>query len=244
MIEPVPTPTENPRLSMRALSHPRGTRRPLLVLGDLDTSARGWGRVAAALESKRYYLGPVLGGDLDQVLPDLLHWRFRAVMLDIAGILVPRWQHLPHEQQDRLRVLGSHWPSGGRDDKPARFLPIDGESLQLPVFFEQSSHLRLVGSRLSGGWSTSSLLADLALHIPTDTDLVEGLKHHAWGQAPADLRGFDAAQRAAARLSTSGCTGREIGRYLAAYGYENAKGVIGSWNYERLTEALPASHDA
>ena len=241
MIEPMPLPIEGPDLRLRFSSQPRGARRPLLVVGDLDLSARGWDRTVHALEPRRYYIGPMLSGDFEEMLPELLHWRLRALILDVAGILVPRWKSLTAHQQDTLRVLSSHWPVGGDDDSPASFAPAnDEETTRLPILLERSSVLIPVRPRLSGARTESSILADLASHIPGSADLTAGLTPLIVGPA-ANPRDFDAAKRAAASLHEQGCTGREIGRYLATFGYVNAKGVVGGWHHQRLTEAMPGS---
>ncbi len=239
MIESMPIPIENPDLRLRFSSRPRGARRPLLVVGDLDLSARGWNRTAHALEPRRYYIGPMLSGDFDEMLPELLHWRLRALMFDFAGALVPQWKSLTADQQDTLRVLSSHWPVGGDDDTPASFAPAnDEETTRLPILIGRSTALIPVVPQLSGARTESNILADLASHIPSSADLIAGMTPLVVGPA-ANPRDFDAAKRVAASLHEQGCTGREIGRYLAAFGYVNAKGVVGAWHHQRLTEALP-----
>lgn len=61
--------------------------------------------------------------------------------------------------------------------------------------------------------------------------------HHVWGSA-TNLRDFVAARRTAASLHKRGWPGRQIGRYLATYGYVNKKGIVGAWHHKRLSEAL------
>ncbi|WP_454728194.1 hypothetical protein [Cellulosimicrobium protaetiae] len=239
MIELMPIPTENPGLKVRFSPAARGARRPLLVVGGLDTSPRGWGRIVRALEPKGYYIGPVLEGEFEETLPDLLHWRLRALVLDIAGVLVPKWKSLTPDQQDALRLLSSHIPVGGADNAPAWLAPLgDNEQALLPILFEHSSALNTVRSRPNGARSETNILTDLAAHVPSKDDLTAGMTPLLVGPTE-NPRDFGAAKRAAASLQEQGCTGREIGHYLATFGYVNAKGVVGAWHHQRLTEALP-----
>lgn len=188
------------------------------------------GRIARSLEPRGYYIGPVLSRGFEEMLPELLHWRLRALVLDIAGILVPQWKSLMADQQDTLRVLSSHWPVGGDDDTPASLPPAnDDESTRLPILIERSSMLIPVGPRLSGARTESNILTDLASHIPSSADLTAGLTPLVVGPTE-NPRDFEAAKRAAASLHEQGCTGREIGRHLATFGYVNAKGVVGVWH--------------
>lgn len=236
-------PHEAPALTI--VEPRKGARRALIVFGASGVRRRDGHRPeeAAVVTRGDVYLGPIVGSNsepFDAALAELIVWRVKSVMLNMAGIVVPRLDALTDVEHDLVLEVTRSWAVGG--DSGVRLIDAPTAPVaRLPLWRlgrlgRRGRDPLLEVSAPRSGKSQATLRAMLDERAPSVAALKDGVMSVV--SPSAESRDFAHARTVAADLHRAGIPGVGIAHYLTAYGYVNSRGVPGAWHHARLREAL------
>ena len=233
-------PHEDPALSV--VEPRKGARRALIVFGALGVGGRDGHRPeeVAVVTRRNVYLGPIVGSNgepFDRALAELMVWRVKSVMLNMAGVVVPQLDELTDLEQDLILEVTRSWAVGS--DSGVRLVDAPTAPVaRLPLWRVRRRGrdplLEVTAPR--SGTSQATLRAMLDERAPSVSALNDGVMSVV--SPSAESRDFAHARTVAADLHRAGISGVGIAHYLTAYGYVNSRGVPGAWHHARLREAL------
>jgi hypothetical protein len=244
MYERVPYPAEAPVYD----DAPSGRcRLPLILFGARSRAdASGWTHEERAVarglhlpgSDRDGYLGPLIPFDpradseaqRQAALRSLMMWRYEAVLVPVAGVVIPLWDSYDPLLQQQMAVA-ARYVLTSRPESDQVLLRHD---TALPLLRVDSGKLGPV--RPTSPRREENVVDDLQGLAPSREQLMYEVMARVTHQEPT--RDFASACRVAVAARAQGRSNAWIRQYLETFGYRNAKGTAGRWQPARLDEAF------